>query len=229
MITKEKFEEYCSKNNLRYKFNYKHYAERELLKNWNNNILFIVLCQYGYLETLKWILTIEKINIHINDEEAFRMSCKNKNLELAQWLIDNKTIYKVNCFVSKIIWRFAPNDFDISKENGNIIDIHVNDEEAFFCSCCIGNLEVAKWLIEISKENEEKINIHINNEEVFRFSCHNVKIAKWLLEISKENGEIINIHANDEEAFIKSCINGQRNNLQSKLFRFQHYFARSAK
>ena len=169
MITKEKFEEYCSKNNLRYKFNYKHYAERELLKNWNNNILFIVLCQYGYLETLKWILTIEKINIHINDEEAF------------------------------------------------------------FCSCCIGNLEVAKWLIEISKENEEKINIHINNEEVFRFSCHNVKIAKWLLEISKENGEIINIHANDEEAFIKSCINGQRNNLQSKLFRFQHYFARSAK
>jgi len=169
MITKIDFEEYCKKNNLRYKFEDKHYEEI-ILTHWNNNNLFIVLCCYGYIETAKWLLTLGEINIHLNNEDAFRTSCY------------------------------------------------------------YGHLEVIKWLNEISEKNKEMINIHANNEEAFRNSCFgHLEVAKWLIKISKENGEMINIHASDEKAFIISCVNGQRNNLQSKLFRFQHYFAQSAK
>ena len=109
-ITKEAFEEYCRNNNLRYKFENKFYEEKLLKSNWNNNLL-IVLCRYGYIETLKWLLTKEEINIHANNEEAFRMSCKNGEIEVAKWLIE------------------------ISKENGDMINIHANNEEAFRLSC----------------------------------------------------------------------------------------------
>jgi len=77
MITKEEFEKYCSKNNLRYEFKNKYYQEEHLKSDWNCNNLFIVLCCYGYIETLKWLLSLEEINIHINNEEAFRESCNN--------------------------------------------------------------------------------------------------------------------------------------------------------
>jgi len=187
MITKEEFEEYCRTNNLRYKFKHEDYHEEFVLKyNWNLNNLFCMLCRYGYIETLKWILTLGEINIHENEEKAFITSCDNGHIEVAKLLIE------------------------ISKERGEIINIHEHDDEAFRWSCMHGYLEIAKWLIEISKENG-KINIHADNENAFRLSCSNgkIEVAKWLIEISKENKEMINIHINNEEAFKHSCINGK--------------------
>ncbi len=68
MITKEEFEEYCCKNNLRCHFEDKYEPERSLKSNWNNNNLFIVLCCYGYIETIKWLWSLGNIDIYTNDE-----------------------------------------------------------------------------------------------------------------------------------------------------------------
>jgi hypothetical protein len=68
------------------------------------------------------------INIHANNEEAFRKSCKYERLEIAKWL------------------------YKISKENGEIINIHANNEEAFRKSCKYGRLEIAKWLCSLCDE-----------------------------------------------------------------------------
>jgi hypothetical protein len=64
MVTKEEFEEYCRNNDLRYKFESKYWRENYLKSYWNTNDLFMVLCYYGYIETIKWFLALEKINIH---------------------------------------------------------------------------------------------------------------------------------------------------------------------
>jgi len=61
---------------------------------------------------------------------------------------------------------------EISKENGEIINIHANNEELFILSCDYGYIKLAKWLIEISKENGEMINIHLKDEKAFRSSCY---------------------------------------------------------
>jgi len=164
MITKEEFEEYCSKNNLRYKFENKYCQEYRLKSNWNIIDLFMVLCRYGYIETLKWFLTKEKINIHGNNEEAFMYSCIDNHLEVAKWLIE------------------------ISKENNKIINIHFLHDLVFRFSCWNGYIEIAKWLIEISKESGEIINIHANNDDEFKKSCkwNNLEIAKWLCSLCDE-------------------------------------------
>jgi len=169
MITKEEFEEYCRNNDLRYRFKNKYYLENNLKINWNITDLFIVLCCYGYIETLKWLIEITKknnetINIHKENEEAFRWSCECGQIEVVKWL------------------------FEISKENGEIINIHANDEYAFRWSCYNGCLEIAKWLIKISKKNNEIINIHANDEFTFRESCiiGNIEVAKWLCDLCDE-------------------------------------------
>ena len=132
MITKREFEEYCSKNNLK--------------SDWNNNDLFIILCCYGYIETLKWLYTKEIINIHTNNESAFIFCCKYGKIEVAKWLME------------------------ISKKNGEIINIHANNEEAFRKSCRNENLEVAKWLCSLCDEYY----IKIKDDKIVKYGITNV-------------------------------------------------------
>jgi len=112
MITKKAFKEYCRKNNLRYEFKNEYYKGL-LRSNWNDN-LFCVLCCNGYIETLKWLLTLGEINIHANDEEAFIRSCSEGHFEVVKWLMK------------------------ISEKSGKIINIHAKDEKAFKESCING-------------------------------------------------------------------------------------------
>jgi hypothetical protein len=144
VIKKEEFEEYCIKNNLRYKFENKYYQEQLLKLNWNIEDLFIVLCCYGYIETIKWFVKLCNIDIHFRNEYAFRTSCQHGRMEIVNWLLE------------------------VSKENKEIINIHIENEYAFTNSCGNGYIEMAKFLIKISEENGKIIDIHANYEEAFR-------------------------------------------------------------
>jgi hypothetical protein len=74
MVTKEEFESYCRKHNLRYENKINCY-DNELNENFNG-FIFIIVCCNGYFETVKWLSTLKKINIHADEEGTFRMSCR---------------------------------------------------------------------------------------------------------------------------------------------------------
>jgi hypothetical protein len=130
------------------------------------------------LESLK-LLEYSSIDIHADDEYAFRWSCENGHLPIVKYLILLKEYRR--------------------------IDIHANDEYAFREACENGHLEIVQFLLTLEPEYEQ-INIHADDEYAFRWSCYNghLQIVKHLLSLEPEHGQT-NIHANDDYAFRIAC------------------------
>ncbi len=102
------------------------------------NRMFCKLCKGGKIcDTLQFYYEWKHIiDIHYDNEYAFRWSCKNGYLDLVKWL-----------------WK-------ISDEK---IDIHADNEYAFRWSCKNGYLDVAKWLLELffdEKYHNERLDIY---------------------------------------------------------------------
>ena len=55
------------------------------------NMLFVGLVENGHLEVAKFLISLEnghgKINIHAENEYAFRWACQNGHLEVAKFLL----------------------------------------------------------------------------------------------------------------------------------------------
>ena len=104
-----------------------------VLDNYSKDILakaingFIYNCKYDHLTVAKWLYSVGDVDIHVNNEEAFRKSCYYGYLTVAKWL------YSI----------------------GNV-DIHVNNEEAFMGSCYNDHLSVAKWLYSLGIDIDAK-------------------------------------------------------------------------
>jgi|LakMenEpi03Aug12_release.lakeMendotaPanAssembly.Ray.scaffolds.fasta_scaffold26916_4 hypothetical protein len=87
-----------------------------------NNIMiidyvFINACKIGHFEMAKWIMSFDdKPNIHVNNEEPFRVACNNGHLELAKWLysLDN-TINIHNNYDTILIRAWIYNKLDLIK------------------------------------------------------------------------------------------------------------------
>ena len=136
----------------------------------NINCVFGWSCYYGKFDIVKWLIDLSnkddyyKINIHDDDEFAFKFSCNNGHFDIAKWLIElsNKDGYKK-------------------------ININTDDDFAFRFSCEKGHFDIAKWLIELSNQDGYgKIDIHIWNNDIYRQCIENYHfdIVKWLIELS---------------------------------------------
>jgi hypothetical protein len=88
------------------------------------NDMFLKACEYGYLEMVKWLYSLGRINIHIHDEYAFRTVCTNGYLELAKWLFDISTHFPERTRINMI----------------------ARGGQAFRHACANGHLEIIKWL-----------------------------------------------------------------------------------
>jgi hypothetical protein len=60
------------------------------------------------------------------------------------------------------------------------INIHVNEDSAFYVACSEGNLEIAQWLYYIV--GDKKINIHAKQNQAFVKALSNghLQVVQWL-------------------------------------------------
>lgn len=102
-------------------------------KNYENTIkfknrLFLNACEKGNMIICNYLINkFNDIDIHVENEYAFQLSCEHGYLEISKWLVD-LSLQK----------NFIP------------INIHANNEAAFQKSCMNNHLEVAKWLVNLS-------------------------------------------------------------------------------
>lgn len=76
---------------------------------WTNEYLFQICCEHGHLQMAKWFLSIDNtIDIHANDNKAFRDACKNCHLEVAQFLfqLDTKDKFDIHYENDEVIRSF---------------------------------------------------------------------------------------------------------------------------
>ena len=86
-------------------------------------ILFKFICNMGNLDILKWLYSIVNLDIHDNEEEAFRLGCRSNNLELVKWL-------------------YSLGDIDFKASNN----------EAFCYSCKNNMIDIALWLKSLNEQ-----------------------------------------------------------------------------
>ena len=100
-------------------------------------------CQNGNLKLAKELYETNKIDIHFNNESAFKWSCRYGQIEIAKWLLtlDGK------------------------------IDIHSNNDEAFRWCCSKGHIEIAKWLLTLDKFDNRLVcdYIKFKNNGIYRY------------------------------------------------------------
>ncbi len=86
---------------------------------------FILACGNGQIEIAKWLVRNHPVNVHLNDEWAFKSACRNGHIEIAKWLLydyqvdvraNNNTPFKWACEgkATKIIEWFV-NEYKYSQ------------------------------------------------------------------------------------------------------------------
>ena len=150
------------------------------------------------------------IDIHANDDYAFRYACINGQLDSAKWIY-----YACNCKIDISIYEDFT--FVYSCANGHLevaqwllsiyprIDIRSQGDYAFKNACKNGYLEEAQWLFSLAP----KIDVSAGNEYAFRYACArgHLELAQWLNTIKPS----INIRAVEDQALISSYCEGHKN------------------
>ena len=95
----------------------------------DKKFLFMETCRMGFKFFAKYLLLKHKINIHMDNEGAFRLSCANGHTEIAKYLIEIE-----------------------NQPSHQQINIHADDEYAFRWSCENGHIETVKYLIELANQ-----------------------------------------------------------------------------
>lgn len=137
-----------------------------------------------FLEILPALIEKQKklINIHSDNECAFRLSCKHGHFMIAKQLVE---------------W---------GKVSKNPIDIHTKNEYALRKSFYRGHFDITEWLLTL----DNKINIHIDNDRIFKFACekgHYDFVIK-LINYGKLIQSPINVRINEDIAFKNCCRHG---------------------
>lgn len=150
-------------------------------------LLFLLFCHMGIVEIAKLFYSKEyRFN-------AFEVSCKNDNTNVAQWLYEKNKDYDLK----NALMLSTQNNCDKIVRWISTTGIDVPKQEALYVACENGNLNIVKWL------HITGADINENNDCAFRKCCkhHHKEIAIWLYL------KTVNIRANDDEAFIECCKN----------------------
>ena len=125
------------------------------------NNIFKKACSLGFVEYANYLINGNTIDIHADNEYAFRCSCLNGHINIALWLVK------------------------LGKSSGYTkIDIHANGERAFRCSCLNGHINIALWLVKLGESSGyTKIDIHAWDDYALQACYENghLDVAQWLI------------------------------------------------
>ena len=128
---------------------------------------FLISTYYGFFKPMQYYFnkcykSELRFAIHIDNELLFRENCKNGKLKIIKWL------WNLSNTINKPFNDFSFFELDnidycfLYKHNGiNIIDIHTNNDDAFYYSLINKKLEVANWLYEITKKTDKQIKLQL--------------------------------------------------------------------
>lgn len=118
-------------------------------------------CEFGNLEIVRFLLTsellIEKANIHIDEDKAFREACNAGHIEIVEYLACSPEL----------------------KIHANIQTVN---NWGFKYACAKDSVPVVDFLLE-SKKLKQNIDIHCNNDEGFKEAAWNkeLKVVKYFI------------------------------------------------
>jgi uncharacterized protein len=160
--------------------------------------IFQQLCEQGQLSVAQWLYSSGDIDIHAEDDNAFRGACRAGQLQIAQWLYNlgnidihasDEEAFRLACIhghLSIAQWLY----------NFGNVNIHVENDDIFRNTCRFGHLPIAKWLFSLGD-----IDIHAAQDEAFLGACWEgyQSTAEWLYSFGGISVEEVT------EAFKEAC------------------------
>jgi hypothetical protein len=215
----------CIKNNKNFT-EWLYYQKTDELSTKFINDVFKICCGRGHLETIIILNKIsDEIDIHNENNSAFKLSCNQGRLEVAKYLYelskgdinineDQNTIFKQSCINGHL--EVAKWLYDLSNiyKHRNIFIINtvteiINLQKIFAYVCENNHLDIAKWLHKTSRDHSNYIKIHVTDLDNFSFnlacSKNHLEIMQWLYDTAKKSNKIIKL----DEFFEDSCKNNK--------------------
>lgn len=93
-----------------------YFIDKNINKYINNNLnyFFNVSCYTNHLEIAQWLYSLGDIDIHVENDKAFRLSCEKECLEIVKWLCTLCNDYYLVIENNKIIrYRIKSSIYDI--------------------------------------------------------------------------------------------------------------------
>ena len=126
-----------------------------------HNALFYC-CRYNYVKIMEIILSLDKIDIHVQDNKIFRFACKHNRLEILKILhtnsknkLDNNSYFRTACvngYFEMAKWIYS---FD------NNINVESDNNYALRYSLCKNiNIDIPKWIYSLHIKNTINIDMY---------------------------------------------------------------------
>jgi hypothetical protein len=153
---------------------------------------FLNSCEYGLIKWAQQLAAefdFTKVTF-TRYHQAFRLSCRNGHLEVAQWLVeafgltaadvcaDYNAALRLSCQNGRLeVARWLVEAFGLTAE-----DVRADDNAALRYSCARGHLGVARWLVEAF--GLTAADARANDYHALRISCASghFEVARWLVE-----------------------------------------------
>lgn len=151
-------------------------------------LVFWTACVQGRLDMAKWALSQGGVDIHEDEDHAFRWACFYDQLEVAQWLYSKDVPHTVLNMVFPFACSYGRLKVVRWLSSLDKVDIHADDDLAFQLACMYGKLDVAQWLY---AQGGIDIREHVAETLGFMDFTGQLKAVSWLLSLDDHHTRAI--------------------------------------